>query len=80
MDPLKIFLNSAMGGVIRAGFPALCPRTPDVERSPEHGHNKAANNRGGSGQKAVSGAVTEHALVARRAQAYGLELQDRNAD
>src|SRR4051812_15609761 len=40
-----------MGGVIRAGLPALCPRTPDVERCPEHGHNNTANNRGGSGQR-----------------------------
>jgi len=36
-------------GTHAAAEPALYPRTPDIERSPEHGHNNAAKPGAGPG-------------------------------
>ena len=57
------------GGLIRAGFPALDRRTPDIG-GPEHGHKTTADYRGGSDHKALKAPRTALPSRAQLAQDF----------
>ena len=55
--------------------PALYPRTPDIEHSPEYGHNKTPISGAGPVTIGVSSAVTKHALIERRVQGSMMRMR-----
>jgi len=61
------------GRAYSAGCPALSRRTPRHRATPESGHNKAANIRGGSGQRAFQAppaSCADHGRGARLCSGY----------